>query len=187
MATQIIDEGAEIRIVTNGIPKIVTKVNIKTVEVLINTIIKIDIGKEPLRNIYVDQLTVDAPVNSGPADLRDKIAAMLQPAAQAGTTATAENQLIQTAELQNIKNSVLDANNKLASMNSNMILEPKLIDETEGQVIYKGFAIPGADEGAETWAIQRVTNTNGNFSYHWATGNKNFDKRWTLRREYVYS
>lgn len=187
MATQIIDDGVEIRIVTNGVPKIVTKANIKTVEVLINTTIKMDIGKEPLRNIYIDQLTVDNPANSGPADLRDKIAAMLQPLAQAGTTATAANQLLQTAELQNIKTSVSDVSTKLSQMNDNMVLEPKLIDETEGRVIYKGYAVPGTDENANVWAIQRITNNDGNFSYHWASGTKNFDKRWSLRREYQYS
>lgn len=187
MATQIIDDGVEIKIITNGVPKIVTKANIKTVEVLIGTTIKIDIGKDPLHNIYVDQLTVDTPVNASPADLRDKIAAMLQPIAQAGTTATAANQLLQTAELQNIKNSVLDVNTKLATMNDQMVLEPKLIDETEGKTIYKGYAIPGSDPGAQVWAIQRVTNNDGNLSYHWAVGNKNFDKQWNLRREYQYN
>ncbi len=187
MATQIIDDGSEIKIVTNGVPKIVTKANIKTVEVLINTTIKIDIGKDPLRNIYVDQATVDSPISSSPGDLRDKIALMLQPLAQAGTTATAANQLLQTAELQNIKTSVLDVNNKLTFVNSNMVLEPKLIDETEGKTIYKGYAIPGSDPAAAVWAIQRVTNNDGNLSYHWSSGSKNFDKQWNLRREYQYS
>lgn len=187
MATQMIDDGSEIKIVTNGVPKIVTKANVKTVEVLINTIIKIDIGKDPLHNIYVDQSTVDNPVTVSPADLRDKIALMLQPVAGTGTTATAANQLLQTAELQNIKTSVTDLNTKVSFANSNMVLEPKLIDETEGNKIYKGYAIPGSDPAAAVWAIQRVTNTDGILSYHWATGTKNFDRQWTLRREYQYS
>ena len=189
MATQIIDDGSEIRIVTNGVPKIVTKSNVKTVELLANYMIKIDIGKDPLRNFYVYQPAVDVPASSSAADLRDKIALMLQTGTGAGseTTATAANQLLQTAELQNIKNTVVNVSNKLDFANANMVLEPKLIDETEGRVIYKGFAIPGTDIGDNTWAIQRITNDDNNLSYHWALGTKNFDKQWVLRREYQYS
>lgn len=187
MATQIIDDGASLKIVTNGVPKFVLKSNVVTVETLFNGKIKIDIGKDPLHNVYVDQATVDVPVNVSPDDLRDKIEAMLEPVSMAGTTATAANQLIQTTELQNIKNSVNSVNTVLAVMNDNMVLEPKLVDETEGNVIYKGYAVPGTAANTSVWAIQRVTNDNGNLTYHWASGNKNFDKRWDLRREYVYS
>jgi len=187
MATQIIDDGASLKIVTNGVPKFVLKSNVVTVETLFNGKIKIDIGKDPLHNIYVDQATVDNPVSVSADDLRDKIEAMLEPVSLSSTTATAANQLIQTAELQNIKNSVQNVNNVLTVMNDNMVLEPKLVDETEGRVIYKGYAIPGTASNTSTWAIQRITNDDNNLSYHWALGNKNFDKRWDLRREYQYS
>ena len=187
MATQIIDDGASIKIVTNGVPKFVLKTNVVTVETLFNGKIKIDIGKDPLHNVYVDQATVDNPVSVNPDDLRDKIEAMLEPVSMAGTTATAANQLIQTAELQNIKTSMVNVNNALNVMNDNMVLEPKLVDETEGRVIYKGYAVPGTAGNTAVWAIQRVTNDDGNLSYHWALGTKNFDKRWDLRREYQYS
>lgn len=187
MATQIIDDGASLKIVTNGVPKFVLKANVVTVETLFNGKIKIDIGKDPLHNIYVDQATVDNPVSVDPNDLRDKIEAMLEPVSMAGTTATAANQLTQITELQNIKASVNNVNNVLTVMNDNMVLEPKLVDETEGRVIYKGYAIPGTASNAATWAIQRITNDDGNLSYHWALGNKSFDKRWDFRREYQYS
>lgn len=189
MATQIIDDGSEIRIVTNGVPKIVTKSNVKTVELLANYMIKIDIGKDPLRNFYVYQPAVDVPASSSAADLRDKIALMLQTGTGAGneTTATAANQVLQIGELQNIKNTVVNVSNKLDFANANMVLEPKLIDETEGRVIYKGFAIPASDEADPVWAIQRVTNDDNILSYHWALGTKSFDKQWVLRREYQYA
>ena len=193
MATQITDDGIKLRIVTNGVLKILVKSSIKTVEVLFNSIIKIDIGKDSLRNIYLDRTEVDVPVSTSAADLRDKIAAMLQGTSTSGETsngtngATAANQLLQTAELQSIKTSVGEVNSRMIFSNSNMLLEPKLMDETEGKVIYKGYAVPGTGEDISVWAIQRISNREGIFSYHWAQGNKNFDKKWTNRREYQYT
>lgn len=189
MATQIIDDGIEIKIINNGVQKVVTKANVKTVELLANYMIKIDIGKDPLHNIYVYQPAVDNPQSKDAPELRDKIAAMLQTGVGVGgaTTATAANQLLQTAELQNIKASIGDVNNKLTFANANMVLEAKLIDETEGRVIYKGYAIPASVESDPVWAIQRITNDDNILSYHWALGNKNFDKQWVLRREYQYA
>jgi len=187
MSVQILDSGVSLEIITNGITKSVLKTNIKTVEVLINTMIKIDIGKSSLYDIYVDQLLVTNPVSSGPADLKAKIMVMLQPLAIVGSGATEANQLLQIAELQNIKNSVINLNNKVTIVYDNMILEPKLVDETEGNIIYKGYAVPGTTGDDLLWAIQRVTNDGGNLSYHWAMANKNFDKKWIMRREYQYS
>jgi hypothetical protein len=187
MAVQIIDDGTELKIVTNGVPRSVTKSNVKTVELLANSTIKIDIGKDPLHNIYLNQSNVDNPTSTSPADLRDRIAAMLQAAAGSGDAATATNQLAQTAQLLNIRGSINAMSDTLTAISDVIIWEPKLVDETEGRVIYKGFALPGTAETAGGWAIQRVTNDDGNISYHWALGTKNFDKQWALRREYQYS
>lgn len=186
-STQIIDSGVSLKIVTGGIPKFITKSNIKTVEVLINTIIKIDIGKGALYNIYVNQPDVTVPSSSDVNDLRDKIHAMLQPLSSGVGGATEANQVLQTTELQNIKNSIINLNDKVNIVNDKVFFEPKLVDETHGSVVYKGFAVPGTVGADPYWAIQRVTNDSGTLSYHWASANKNFDKVWDQRTEYTYS
>lgn len=236
MATQIVDSGVSLKIVTNSKPRFVLKSNILTVEVLINTIIKIDIGKGALHNIYVDQAVVDSPVNSDVNDLRDQIHTMLQSVGGGGGSATAANQVTQTGELTAVKNNQVTQTTELTAVKNNqvtqtteltavknaiittqnnqatqttelqavksalndlkstlsvvdnkMFYDPTIVDETNGNVVYKGFADPGTAEEALTWAILRETNVAGILYYHWASGNRNKDKRWTERATYTYS
>lgn len=215
MSIQIIDSGASLKIVNSGVPKFVLKSTIKTVEVTFGTLVKIDIGKGALYNFYVDQAQVTSPSSTDANDLRDKINTMLQPVASGGSDATAANQVAQTTELQNIKNSIATLNSNVTALNSNVtslnstvsslntnivnmsttvntindkvFYEPSLVDETEGSVVYKGYAQPGTSTGTPQWAIQKVTNTGGNLSYQWASGTRNFDKLWDNRRSYTYS
>jgi hypothetical protein len=207
MATQIIDTGVSLKIVNNNKPRFVLKTNIISVEVLVNTTIKIDIGEGTLYNIYVDQALVTSPVSSDVNDLRDQIHAMLQASAGAGNPATEakqieqtaeltnvknaiintqNNQLTQTGELQNIKNSLLELRGSVNSVNDKLFYEVRRMDETNGNVVYKGYANPGTASEASTWAILRITNNDGQFTYHWAEGNRNFDKSWDTRYSYQY-
>lgn len=223
MSTQITDVGVSIKIVTNGKPRFVQKTNIKTVEVLINTIIKIDIGKSSLYNIYVDRADVTIPASIDVNDLRDQIHTMLQPVGGGGggdataanqltqtaeLTAVKNNQAAQTAELTAVKNAILTTQNNQNSQTSElqgvrstlsdiratlyvvdgkMFYDPRIVDETKGNTIYKGFSEPGTDEGAPAWAILRETNVGGIIYYHWANGNKNRDKVWSDRETYAYT
>lgn len=215
MATQISDSGVSLKITTNGAVKYVTKSSILTVSVLTGTIIKIDIGRGALYNIYINQTDVTSPASGTVGDLRDQILAMLQPTGSGGGDATAANQLAQTTELTNIKNSIATLNSSMTSLNTGMgslntgmgslnssmstlnsnvniindkvFYEAKLVDETNGLIVYKGFANPGTRGTDPNWAIQRVTNDDGVLSYHWANGDKNFDKTWDNRTSYTYS
>ena len=62
-----------------------------------------------------------------------------------------------------------------------------MVDETNPNLVYNGFANPGANVQEPVWAIQKVTNTKGVLTYQWAAGNKNFDKIWNNRKDLVYS
>jgi hypothetical protein len=215
MATQISNNGVSLKITTGGAVKYITKSSILTVAVLTGTIIKIDIGRGALYNIYVNQSDVSSPVSGNASDLRDQIQAMLQPAGGTSGDASAANQLAQTAELTTIKNSIATLNTNVSSLNTSMgslntgmgnlntsmgslnsnvnivndkvFYEAKLVDETNGLIVYKGYAIPGTRGTDPFWAIQRVTNDDGVLSYHWASGNKSFDKIWDNRSTYSYS
>ncbi len=186
MATEIINNGASLKIVTDGSPRFILKHQIKEVEVVRDTIIKIDIGQGALYNVFVDQTEVTVPASTDVNDLRDKIMEMLQSPAVVGL-ATEAKQTEGNAEIVNLKNSVAQLSEKVTSMNDKIFYEPKLVDETNSNVVYKGFANPGAKTDEPVWAILKVTNNKGVLSYHWAGGNKNFDKIWDNRKALVYS
>lgn len=186
MATEIINNGSSLKIVTDGSPRFVLKNQIKEVEVVRDTIIKIDIGQGALYNVFVDQKEVTNPVSANVEELRDKIIDMLQMTAAVGL-ATEAKQTEGNAEIVNLKNSVAQLSEKVTSMNDKIFYEPKLVDETNSNAVYKGFANPGAKTDAPVWAILKVTNNKGVLSYHWADGNKNFDKVWDNRKTLVYS
>lgn len=186
MATEIINNGASLKIITDGAPRFVLKSQIKEVEVLRDTVIKIDIGQGALYNIFVDQAEVSNPVTATVEELRDKIMDMLQITAQSGL-ATEALQKESNEQIANIKNAVSQLSEKVASMNDKIFYEPKLVDESNSNVIYQGFAVPGSKTDAAVWAIQKITNTKGVLSYQWASGNKNFDKVWDNRKALIYS
>jgi hypothetical protein len=186
MATQIINNGASLKIVVNGATRLILKNQIIEVVVVRDTIIKIDIGQGALYNIFIDQLDVTAPVSVSVSDLRDKIMDMLQSASASGL-ATEQKQIDGNAEIVNVKNSINDMKDKVNTLNDKLFYEAKLVDESNANVVYKGFANPGAATNMPVWAILRITNTSGVLSYQWADGNKTFDNIWDIRKVLSYS
>lgn len=179
MSTQIINAGASLKVVTDNAPRFILKSQIKEVAVLRDTIIKVDIGQGALYNLFIDQLDVTLPTSISVDDLRDKIMDMLQTSVSAGL-ATEQKQIDGNAEIVNIKNSISVLNDKL-------FYDCRLVDESNSNVVYKGFANPGALTSQAVWAIQKVTNSGGILSYQWADGNKNFDNIWNNRKTLPYS
>lgn len=183
--TEIINSGASLKIINDGASRFVMKAQIREIDIVRDTIIRIDIGEGALYNIFVDQANVTNPVSTGVEDLRDKILAMLQ-SGVAGQ-ATEAKQIEQLTELQNVKTSVNDLKDKVNTVSDKLFYQPKIVDETNPNLVYNGFAIPGANVQEPVWAIQKVTNTKGVLTYQWAAGNKNFDKIWDKRKDLVYN
>lgn len=186
MATQIINNGTSIKIVTNEVPRFILKNQIIEVVVIRDTIIKIDIGLGALYNVFIDQLEVTAPVSSSADDLRDKIVEMLQTAVAIDNVAD-QKQTECSKEIVNIKNSVNDMKDKVNVLNDKLFFEPKLIDESNANIVYKGYANPGAVSNTAVWAIEKVTNIKGVLSYQWANGSRNFENVWDNRKTLMYS
>lgn len=189
MSIQIVDNGASLKIINNNIPRFIMKSQIIEVEVLKNTIIKIDIGLGVLYNVYVDQQLVTQPPSSDVNNLRDLIVAMLQPTQTSGITGYAleTSQLQGNQQLVLIKDSVAAMQTQLNSVNDKLFYSVKIVDETNPNFKYEGYAQPGARISDPHWAISKVTNTDGIITYEWAMGNKNFDKVWDNRAGYQYS
>lgn len=184
MPTKIINKGSSLQIVIDDAPRFILKNQIKEVEVVRDSIIKIDIGQGALYNIFVDQAEVVDPVTETVEQLRDKIMEMLE--SSVGGLATEQLQKEGNVELVSMKTTLDTLSIKVASMNDKTFYEPTLVDESNSNVVYKGFALGKAKGDEPVWAIQKITNSKGVLSYLWASGDKNFNKVWDNRKVLSY-
>ena len=185
MATIIENNGGSIKITENGSSRFVLKYQVREVEIVRDTIIKIDIGQGALNNIYIDQADVTAPATATVEELRDLIIGMLQ--TNVTGTATEAKQTEEINEIKNLQAVVGNLQAKVNSLDDKTFFQPKLVDESNPNAVYNGFAVPGSAVDAPVWAIQKVTKVNGVYSYQWAGGNRNFDKIWNNRKALIYS
>lgn len=185
MATEIGNNGASLKIVTDGVPRFILKNQIREVEIVRDTIIKIDLGLGALNNIYVDQLEVTAPVSAGVEDLRDQIIAMFQTSLDG--VATEANQKKEIEIISGFAVGLKEMGAKVNSLEDKTFYDPSLVDESNPNVVYNGFAAPGAKTSDPVWAVQKVTKVKGVFTYQWAAGTKAFDKIWDERTKLLFS
>lgn len=185
MATEIVNNGASLKITTDGAPRDIMKSQIREVSVVRDTIIKIDIGQGALNNVFIDQTTVDAPASKDVNDLRDQILAMLQ--GNAAGLATEQHQLEEIALVNKLTGQVNDLQGKIGSVDSKLFFEPALVDENNPNYVYKGYAMPGSKTSDPVWAIEKISLKKGLLSNQWAAGNKNFDKVWDNRATLIFS
>ena len=178
MPTQISDNGASIKIVSDDGSRTILKSQIREVDVVRDTIIKIDLGQGALYNVFIDQADVTAPTSTSVDDLCAQIIAMLQ--ISGAGLATQQAQSVQIDQLKSLQASV-------GALNDKEFYQPSLVDESNAGVVYKGYAVPGVKTSDPVWAVQKITNKKGVLSYQWAGGTKNFDKVWDNRKALVYS
>lgn len=178
--TTIENNGASLKLTEDGAVRFVLKNQIREVEIVRDTIIKLDIGQGALNNIFIDQATVTSPASTGVEDLRDQLMGFIQTNAGITGFATEANQ-----------NKELDAFKVLQTtvnaLNDKVFQAPSLVDESNPNAVYNGFAISGAKTSDPVWAIQKVTKVKGVMTYQWAAGTKNFDKIWDNRTALIYS
>jgi hypothetical protein len=170
--TQIINNGASLKIVSADGTRNILKQQIREVSPLADGVVKIDIGQGSLNNIFINHSEVSEPVTPSAEALADTINTMLQ--TNLGGIATEANQNSEINELKNIKTNQL-------------FTEPKLCDETNALSVYRGFGAPGSRTSDPVWAIQKTVKINGVVTQLWAGGNRNFDKVWDNRKTIQYS
>ena len=174
IATQIINNGASVKIISADGTRNILKQEIIEISILKDTIVKIDIGQGALNNVFINHPEVAIPLTPTPDALVEAINAMLQNTIVLPPGISTE--LNQQSEI-----------SKLDSIRTSLLLEsPQISDETNPKTIYKGFAVPGALTSAPVWAIQKITNNKGIYTYLWAGGNQNFDKVWDNRTTLIY-
>jgi hypothetical protein len=186
MAVQINNDGASLKIINGTQVRNIVKNQIREISVVKTNIIKIDIGKGALYNVFIPYADVTFPVAADPESLKEAINGMLSSTGTTGA-ATEANQLDQTAKIVALTDAVNNIKTSMNSLDSKTFFDPVLVDESNPQVIYKGFANPAALLTDPVWAIQRVSVNGDVCSYQWADGNKNFDNIWNNRTALVYS
>ena len=174
------NNGASLKITENGVSRYVLKNQIREVEIVRDTIIKLDIGQGALNNIFVDQATVTAPASTGVEDLRDQLMGFIQTNTSIAGFATEANQ---NKELDAFKTLQTTVN----TLNDKVFQAPSLVDESNPNAVYNGYALPGVKTSDPVWAIQKVTKVKGVLTYQWAAGTKAFDKIWDNRTALIYS
>lgn len=194
MEIQVINDNAVIRVVTDGVPLLIIKSQIKTIDTVKNEMVRIDIGEGALHHIYIRHADVTLPQGLvDAAALRDVIKAMLDGSGNDFTpvvqglaqvhediTAASANQAGLLTNMLAVLNSVKQS---LDGTNSNFA-QPARVDESVPMVVYNGYvvALATAPQTANpVWAIQRITRNGDMFVYEWANGNRNYTNVWDDR------
>lgn len=180
---QISNDGAVIRIEKNGKILLVAKDQVKTIDIVHTNIVRIDIGEGPLKNIFLNYQEVGSPVVASASELRDTINAMMLTDVYLGGDAKEVTQV-------SILNQVSQLTNVLVAMNLRQLdptkAEPSRIDESNPNMIYRGwharFGVPDEHE----WAIERVKQVNDEIISEWAFGTKKLIYQWSQRETLNY-
>ncbi len=186
MTIEITNNGASIKINDTTTIRNIMKSQIQEIVVVKTNIIKIDIGKGALYNVFIPYADVTIPSTANPEALKDVINTMLSASIVSGT-ATEEKQIVEIEKLNALNATADTIKNAVNALDSKIFFEPVMVDESNPNLIYKGFASPAANGQDAVWAIQRVSIANEICSYQWADGNKNFDNVWNNRAALIYS
>lgn len=191
-ATTITDTGATITVtVGTQNPRNIQKIKIVELTIIKTNILKIDIGKGPLDNIFIPYPDVVAPPTPNPAALKDAVNQMLTVASSGGGSgtvggATEAKQDQQNAILTQIYNLSGIIKNTVVSLDEKVFFQPLMEDESGPGIIYKGYALPGSNPEMPLWAIERIQNQAGVDVHTWAMGNRDLNKRWMDRETFSY-
>lgn len=186
MGTEITNNGASLKIKNGTLTRNIMKSQILEISVVKTNIIKIDIGKGALYNVFIPFAEVTTPTLADPEALKDAINDMLISTIIAGD-ATEVKQIEQIAKLNLLNEQVSTIKNAVSTLDSKIFFEPVLVDESNPNVIYKGFASPAAKADDAVWAIQKISNSGDVCAYQWANGSKNFDNIWSKRADLSYA
>lgn len=191
MATTITDTGASLTItIGTQAPRNILKAKITELTIIKTNILKIDVGKGALDNIFIPYSDVVFPITANPAALRSAINTMLAPAVTTtgpvGGVATAPKQDQGNLLLNNLNGISEEIHSVLQSLDYKIFHQPLLVDEDGSGTIYKGYALIGSSQELYSWAIERIQKILTVEVHTWADGNRDLNKRWIERKSLLY-
>ena len=162
----------------------VSKEQIRTIDIVKTKFVRIDIGEGPLKNIFLNYQEVTFPTVNSAGDLRDHINALMKSEIYDGD-APKEATLEEVAgRLGGIETILRDIQKKGENVPK---LEPIFIDESNPNVIYKGWARVVGIGSEPIWAIQKISQVDDIISHEWADGNQEYDNIWDNRLQLSYA
>jgi hypothetical protein len=177
MSIEIESTKEHLRIINNGIVRNLNKQNIREFSILRNTILKIDIGGGALRNIFLPIADITIPSHSSATTLLGQLDEML---------VNADNNLLEKiGELEITLTSLSE--NIMNIKPSTTILQPNLVDESNPNLIYTGYAVNGALPSEASWAIMRTSISDEVQQNTWANGSQAMESIWSNRANLSYS
>lgn len=183
MGFKLINDGASIRIENGSKILFVTKDQVKTIDTIQNNIVRIDIGEGPLKNIFINYQDVETPVVASANELRDLINQMLLSGNYDGSDAKEATQLTILNQIQTISGILATIKDRETDL---LQTEPSRVDESNPNMIYRGwhaaFGVPDVNE----WAIERITMVNDEEIHEWAFGTKRQIYAWNNRAGLQY-
>ena len=186
MATDIINNGATIKITTGTTSRFIVKSKIMSLDIVKTNIIKLDTG-QGINNVYITYADVTTPVTANVEALRDAINTMLGTGGGSAGGSTEQKQDNEIQQLTLIKTDLDNLLLKITTINDKAFYDPLLVDEGTPNTIYKGYASPGTAVTDALWAIAKTTTTGDITTTKWAGGNKDMTKIWNNREALVYA
>ena len=189
MSYQIFNDSACIRIErtisSNDIKVLmVSKEQIRTIDIIKNDIVRIDIGEGPLKNIYLNYTEVTFPTVNSAGQLRDHINSLMISDINDGDYPSEETLQEIAGRLGDLAQQLKEIKNQGEDVTK---VEPVFMDESSPNVIYKGWSKSLADGATPVWAIQKISRTNDIVAHEWADGNQLYDNAWDNRLQLAYS
>jgi hypothetical protein len=154
----------------------INKTLIREVSILKNNILKLDIGGGALRNIFLPIAEISEPTFGDAVDLTEQINAMLVP----------QDETILN-DLTDLSATIGGIQNRLSGLMPATLQQPILVDDSNPNVIYSGFAVIGANTHAAQWAIMRtILGTDDVQRNQWVNGAQLLESSWDARFNYTY-
>lgn len=185
MDVTIEDNGTKIKITSGTEVKNIIKSQIREIEVIKINIIKIDIGKDALENVFINFADVTSPVKPDPESLRDTLLSFLE--TSGGVSAKESRQVEQIDILNSLKTTSQNLQGLINEIDNKTPFQPLVIDKSGANVVYKGYAPIGTATGAPLWAIEKIRSSRGIETHFWADGNMMFDNIWDNRETLIYN
>jgi hypothetical protein len=186
---QVFSEGATIRIEQFGDggetlrSLVIAKDQVKQIDIIKDFIIRIDIGEGPLRNIFVDYRLVTYPIAVSVVELKTMIANMLTSELDDGdapSELTQQNILLKVNDIAQTLTTIKDKETDFS------LLEPSRTDESNPNMIYRGWHSGFGFVDVAEWAIERVRRIDDEEVREWAFGYKKQIYVWNDRATLQY-
>jgi hypothetical protein len=182
MTTQFIfDSGGFILIEIPDKSLLIRKEQIRTIDKINETTVRLDMGEGPLRNIYIQHPFANTPMGQTADEILEVLEALML-SGQNSTGTASEGTLV--ALLQKVIS--IDSVVQQLKLKDTTQTEPTCIDESNQNMIYKGWHSAIGSFGAYEWAIERITRQNEIVVSEWAEGNKLFTHSWDERATLGY-